>query len=59
MAQGKRDKDKQMAADLKARGIFHGRRLTRTCAPCVPSMGEVGSAAYRRLLAKKGVVVNG
>ena len=42
------DKDKKMAADLKARGIYHGKRLTSTNAPAIP-VNETGSAAYRRL----------
>lgn len=42
------DKDKKMAADLKARGIYHGKRLTITHAPIIP-VNEAGSAAYRRL----------
>lgn len=48
------DKDKRMAADLKARGIYHGKRTTSTLAPPVPPAGEAGSAAYRRLMRKKG-----
>lgn len=42
------DKDKKMAADLKARGIYHGYRQTSTNAPVIP-VKEAGSAAYRRL----------
>lgn len=47
------DSDKKMAADLRARGIFHGKRLTSSTAPPVPPAGEAGSAAYRRLMSKK------
>ena len=47
------DKDKRMSADLRARGIYHGRRMTSTLAPPVPPQGESGSAAYRRLMKKK------
>ena len=55
MATGKdrSTKDKEMAAALKRRGIFHGVRLTKTNAPPVPNPKDVGSAAYRRLMAKK------
>lgn len=42
------EKDKKMAADLKARGIYHGKRQTSTNAPIIP-VNEPGSAAYRRL----------
>jgi hypothetical protein len=41
--------DQEMAAALRARGIFHGVRLTKTNAPPVPNPSDVGSAAYRRL----------
>lgn len=40
-----------MAAHLVKSGYPHGRRKTSTHAPCVPSMADVGSAAYRRRLA--------
>lgn len=43
-----RAKNSKMAADLKARGIFHGKRLTKGLSN-IPKMGDVGSAAYRRL----------
>ncbi len=46
--------DAKMAADLKSRGIYHGKRTTSTLAPPVPPIGEAGSAAYRRLQRKKG-----
>lgn len=45
-------KDKEMAAALKRRGIYHGVRLTKTNAPPVPNLSDVGSAAYRRLMKK-------
>jgi len=46
------DKDKKMAADLKSRGIYHGKRVTSSCAPILP-VNEAGSAAYRRFQRKK------
>lgn len=48
------EKDRQMASELRARGIYHGKRTTSTMAPPVPPQGEPGSAAYRRLMRKKG-----
>lgn len=42
-----RSKNSKMAADLVARGIWHGRRMTKGLSN-VPSLGDVGSAAYRR-----------
>lgn len=45
-------KDSQMAADLKARGIYHGKRLTKGLTN-IPNLTDVGSAAYRRLQAKR------
>jgi hypothetical protein len=45
-------KDKEMAADLKRRGIYHGRRLTKGL-DATPKFSDVGSAAYRRLVEKK------
>lgn len=53
MAGKNSDKDKKMAADLKSRGIYHGKRLTSSTAPPVPPSGEPGSAAYRRIMRKK------
>lgn len=47
-----RNKDAAMSAHLKAKGILHGIRMSSTNAPCVPSMRDVGSAAYRRLMRK-------
>ena len=47
-----RAKSSKMAADMKARGIFHGRRMTSPSHNNWPNLGEVGSAAYRRLKAK-------
>lgn len=46
------ERDKRMAAHLKRRGILHGVRMTRTLAPPVPKLDDVGSAAYRRLKKK-------
>lgn len=42
-----RNKNSKMAADLVARGIWHGRRMTKGLSN-IPAPGEVGSAAYRR-----------
>ena len=53
MASRSREKDAKMAADLVRRGIFHGKRMNSTLAPPVPSLSEVGSAAYRRMMRKK------
>jgi rhodanese-related sulfurtransferase len=55
MSGDRSNKSKQAAAALKARGIFHGKRLSKP----YPNSGgltmtwEGGSAAYRRQ-AKKG-----
>lgn len=46
------NRDSAMAAYLKKSGYPHGRRFSTTNAPCVPSMQDVGSAAYRRRVAK-------
>lgn len=54
MANDRSTKDKEMAAHLKKMGIFHGIRRTHTRCEPIPSMRDVGSAAYRRLQAKKG-----
>lgn len=40
-----------MASDLKARGIYHGRRMSQGLSNS-PKLTDVGSAAYRRLRAK-------
>jgi hypothetical protein len=42
-----RAKDAAMAADLKARGIWHGRRMSKGLTN-IPNLTDVGSAAYRR-----------
>lgn len=47
----RRNRDKEMAAALKRRGIFHGKRVTQGINN-IPSMADVGSAAYRRRVAK-------
>ena len=49
-AKDKSTKDKMMAAALKAKGIFHGVRLSKTNAPPVPKLDDVGTAKYRRYL---------
>ncbi|QGJ92034.1 hypothetical protein SEA_KEELAN_70 [Gordonia phage Keelan] len=49
-------KNSKMASDLVARGIYHGKRMTKSLAPNPLSPGflsEVGSAAYRRLTAEQ------
>lgn len=46
------DKDRQMASQLRDRGIWHGRRLTQGLSN-VPNLGDIGSAAYRRLKRKE------
>jgi hypothetical protein len=43
-----RAKNSKMAADLKNRGIYHGKRLTKGL-DNIPKIGETGSAAYRRM----------
>jgi len=48
----RRTKDQAMAADLVKRGYPHGRRMSKGL-DNVPTLGESGSAAYRRLN-KKG-----
>lgn len=47
-----RAKNSKMAADLKTRGIFHGKRMTKPTHCNYPKPNEVGSAAYRRLLTR-------
>jgi hypothetical protein len=44
-------KDQKMAADLIARGYPHGKRATKGLTN-VPSLSDIGSAAYRRLKAR-------
>lgn len=48
-----RAKNSKMAADLKARGIWHGKRTTTTHCPPVPNQRDVGSAWYRRWIASQ------
>lgn len=48
-----RAKSAKMAADMKAKGVFHGKRQSVTHAPPVPAMNDVGSAAYRRMQQSK------
>ncbi len=53
MAAGdQRAKSQKMAQDLKERGIWHGRRMTKPTHANYPKLTEVGSAAYRRLQMK-------
>jgi hypothetical protein len=46
-----RAKNQKMAADLVARGIFHGKRRAKGLSN-IPSVTDTGSAAYRRLIEK-------
>jgi len=48
-----RAKDSKMASDLVARGIYHGKRMSKGL-DNIPRLSDVGSAAYRRLLRKQG-----
>lgn len=50
MAREAVNKDKAMAAHLKAIGYPHGRRMT---APSVPAKDQVGSNKYQRYLASQ------
>jgi len=52
MKSDKSNRDKMMAAHLKATGYPHGRRKSSATMPIWPSMSDVGSAAYRRRTAK-------
>lgn len=47
-ASERRNKDQSMAADLIKRGYPHGKRMSTGVNP-VPRIGEIGSAAYRRM----------
>ena len=49
----RRTKDQATAAYLVKMGYPHGRRMSSGLSN-IPKLGEVGSAAYRRLLAKRG-----
>jgi hypothetical protein len=49
-----RAKNSKMAADLVKRGYYHGKRFSKGLTN-IPGLGEIGSAAYRRMqAAKKG-----
>jgi hypothetical protein len=52
-ASERRAKSQKSAADLIKRGFPHGKRASRPTHNNYPKIGEVGSAAYRRLMAKK------
>lgn len=53
MSAGKqRNKDQEMAKDLLSRGIYHGKRQSKGL-DNRPPLSDVGSAAYRRLLASR------
>lgn len=47
-----RTRSQKMAADMVARGIYHGKRTTKPHHCNYPALNEVGSAAYRRRQAK-------
>lgn len=44
-----RAKSSKMASDMKAKGIYHGKRTTKPTHANYPKSNEVGSAAYRRM----------
>jgi hypothetical protein len=52
MAKAGGNKDSAMAGHLVKNGYPHGRRKGHTLADPMPSMQHVGSAAYRRRVAK-------
>jgi hypothetical protein len=47
-----RAKNSKMAADLVKRGYYHGRRFSSGLSN-IPDLTKVGSAAYRRMVAKR------
>ena len=47
-----RNKSQKMAADLVARGFYHGKRASKGL-DNVPRSTDVGSAAYRRMIASR------
>lgn len=51
-ASSNREKNSKMAADLKNRGIYHGKRMTSPTHNNYPKLTDSGSAAYRRLMKK-------
>jgi hypothetical protein len=51
-AQDQRARDQAMAANLIKQGYPHGRRFTKGLSN-IPDMKDVGSAAYRRRVAKE------
>lgn len=52
-ASEQRQKSSKMASDMVKKGIYHGRRMTTPRHANYPAFNEVGSAAYRRLMAKR------
>lgn len=42
-------KNNAMAMDRKAKGIYHGKRVTSPKHNNYPNLNEVGSAKYRRM----------
>lgn len=54
MALGERRQRSQRAAeDLRRRGFFHGKRQGKPTHNNYPDPSQIGSAAYRRLMAKQ------
>lgn len=49
---GKRTDHQEMAKYLVSIGIWHGRRMTKGL-DNIPKIGDIGSAAYRRLKEKQ------
>lgn len=47
-----RNKSQKIAADLVARGFYHGKRASKGLSN-VPPLTDVGSAAYRRISASR------
>jgi hypothetical protein len=52
-AQEQRAKSAKMASDMVKKGIWHGRRMTSPTHCNYPKPNEIGSAAYRRRMAKR------
>jgi hypothetical protein len=50
----RRQKNSRMASDLLKKGIFHGKRTSHPHHNNLP-VDRPGSAAYRRLVDKKGL----
>jgi len=52
-ASDRRAKSQRMVAEMQKRGIFHGKRTSSPRHYNYPNTTDVGSAAYRRMKAKK------